>query len=174
MAEAADTGQVPPAMQHMLWFSGLRGAVAFSCAHNFPNVHGHRTLFATTTIMLIIVSMYLLGALTVPVLDFLGIPQNCVLDDSGAPKSLSPQLPRTPRGSLSEAPPMAPGPLRTLKALDKWIYPLVVYQEPRPTAEEDERLTEANDIEMRTTGGLEESSSTDGLVAQAEEDAAVV
>ena len=66
-------------MQHMLWFSGLRGAVAFSCAHTFPNAHDHRTLFATTTIVLIIVSMYVLGALTVPVLTALGIPRDCEL-----------------------------------------------------------------------------------------------
>ena len=47
-ATAPDEGEIPPTMQHMLWFSGLRGAVAFSCAHNFPNAHGHRTLFVAT------------------------------------------------------------------------------------------------------------------------------
>ena len=32
--------RIPPRTQHMLWFSGLRGAVAFACAVNFPDHNG--------------------------------------------------------------------------------------------------------------------------------------
>ena len=162
-AEAADTGMIPPAMQHMLWFSGLRGAVAFSCAHNFPNAHGHRTLFATTTIMLIIASMYVLGALTVPVLRVLGIPTNCDVDDAGAVVAAPPTPQRRHSVSPSEAPPLAPLPLRTLQALDTYIYPWVVYTPPRFRPEEGENLVRRDDMEMVDVG-LPQTDSKEGLL----------
>ena len=44
--QPATAGEIPPAMQHMLWFSGLRGAVAFSCARVQlpPSVAKHSAL----------------------------------------------------------------------------------------------------------------------------------
>jgi len=36
---------------HMLWFSGLRGAVAYACAKTFPNSLGNRTPFVITTMV---------------------------------------------------------------------------------------------------------------------------
>lgn len=77
---AVQAASIPRNMQHMLWFSGLRGAVAFSCAHTFPNREDNRALFSVTTSTLIIFSMYLLGALTTPVLDYLKIPTNCEVE----------------------------------------------------------------------------------------------
>mmetsp|Transcript_9 Transcript_9/g.26 ORF Transcript_9/g.26 Transcript_9/m.26 type:complete len:420 (-) Transcript_9:260-1519(-) len=77
---AVRAGTIPANMQHMLWFAGLRGAVAFSCAHTFPNSKGNRALFSVTTSTIIIVSMYLLGALTVPVLTKLAIPTKCEVE----------------------------------------------------------------------------------------------
>lgn len=77
---AVKAGAIPRNMQHMLWFSGLRGAVAFSCAHTFPDQEGHAARFVVTTCTIIIVSMYLLGAATVPVLTRLNIPTNCQVE----------------------------------------------------------------------------------------------
>ena len=75
--KAAPGDVVPPNFQHMLWFSGLRGAVAFSCAHAFPNDNGHRDLFATTTSALIVVTMLVGGATTDAALRALAIPTGC-------------------------------------------------------------------------------------------------
>ena len=149
-AEAADTGMIPPAMQHMLWFSGLRGAVAFSCAHTFPNAHDHRTLFATTTIVLIIVSMYVLGALTVPVLTALGIPRDCELKEDGSPMpppADSPVLRLRRSASMSTGVPNAPLPLRMLQGLDRHLYPLLVRRSPPPVVNEEPRQTELEMVE---------------------------
>ena len=149
--EVGNAGEIPPAMQHMLWFSGLRGAVAFSCAHTFPNAHGHRTLFATTTIVLIIVSMYVLGALTVPVLKALGISRNCVLADDGSPMPPpldSPVLRLRRSASMSTGVPNAPLPLRMLQGLDRHLYPLLVRRTPPSSSSEpDLRPTELEMVE---------------------------
>ena len=147
--QPATAGEIPPAMQHMLWFSGLRGAVAFSCAHTFPNAHDHRTLFATTTIVLIIVSMYVLGALTVPVLTALGIPRDCILQEDGSPMpppADSPVLRLRRSASMSTGVPNAPLPLRMLQGLDRHLYPLLVRRSPPPPAEEP-RPTELEMVE---------------------------
>ena len=148
--QPATAGEIPPAMQHMLWFSGLRGAVAFSCAHTFPNAHDHRTLFATTTIVLIIVSMYVLGALTVPVLTALGIPRDCILQEDGSPMpppADSPVLRLRRSASMSTGVPNAPLPLRMLQGLDRHLYPLLVRRSPPPVATEEPRPTELEMVE---------------------------
>ena len=148
--QPATAGEIPPAMQHMLWFSGLRGAVAFSCAHTFPNAHDHRTLFATTTIVLIIVSMYVLGALTVPVLTALGIPRDCELKEDGSPMpppADSPVLRLRRSASMSTGVPNAPLPLRMLQGLDRHLYPLLVRRSPPPVVDEEPRQTELEMVE---------------------------
>ena len=115
---------------------------------------------ATTTIILIIVSVYVLGALTVPVLDALGIAQGCVLGEDGAPvASASPSSP-TPRApglpprqtSLSEAPPVAPLPLRTLQALDAYVYPLLTVRPSSPSRTAPPPPPRGEDLEMVDVG----------------------
>jgi sodium/hydrogen exchanger 8 len=41
---------------HMLWFSGLRGAVAYACVRSFPDTFGHKTPFIVTTMIIVLVS----------------------------------------------------------------------------------------------------------------------
>lgn len=49
---------------HMLWFAGLRGAVAYACAKNFPNDYGNQTAFVVTTMGIVLITVFLLGGTT--------------------------------------------------------------------------------------------------------------
>jgi len=65
---------------HVVWFAGLRGAVAFVCCLRFPE-HGeskHRNVFLCTTMVLVFLSMVFLGWPTASVLKYLDIkaPEN--------------------------------------------------------------------------------------------------
>ncbi|GMH67176.1 hypothetical protein TrLO_g1868 [Triparma laevis f. longispina] len=59
--------------QHMLFFSGLRGAVAFACAISFPNTYGNRDSFIVTTMIIVLVTVFGMGGGTESVLEKLGI-----------------------------------------------------------------------------------------------------
>jgi len=61
---------------HMLWFSGLRGAVAYACANMFPNTFGHRPQFIVVTMMIVLVTVFLLGGTTEMALRILKIDIN--------------------------------------------------------------------------------------------------
>jgi hypothetical protein len=58
---------------HMLWFAGLRGAVAYACVWNFPDTYGNRDSFTMTTMMIVLVTIFGMGATTARVLTFLDI-----------------------------------------------------------------------------------------------------
>jgi sodium/hydrogen exchanger 8 len=64
---------IPSKTQHMLFFSGLRGAVAFACVTSFPNDHGNRDAFIMTTMVIIFATVFLLGGPTGKVLEALDI-----------------------------------------------------------------------------------------------------
>ncbi|KAG7374479.1 Na+/H+ antiporter NhaP like protein [Nitzschia inconspicua] len=49
---------------NMLWFSGLRGAVAYACVRTFPNTLGHQKDFAMTTMAVVLITVFLLGSTT--------------------------------------------------------------------------------------------------------------
>jgi len=61
--------------QHLLWFAGLRGAIAFICAFSFPETASsrHRYSVICTTIVIVGSSTVLMGWTTRPVMRFLGI-----------------------------------------------------------------------------------------------------
>jgi len=67
--------------QHVLWFAGLRGAIAFMCALSFPERPGYknRDTILCTTVLIIIVTMLVFGWPTTSVLGLLDIKQR---DDS--------------------------------------------------------------------------------------------
>ncbi|KAI3386124.1 hypothetical protein SNEBB_011328 [Seison nebaliae] len=65
--------------QHMLWFSGLRGAVAFALAIRNTSTKA-RQLMITNTALIVLVTVIINGGLTTTVLSFLKIPIN-VSDD---------------------------------------------------------------------------------------------
>lgn len=58
---------------HMLWFSGLRGAVAYACVRSFPSTFGHQNEFAMTTMAIVLATLFLLGSTTECALKVLGI-----------------------------------------------------------------------------------------------------
>lgn len=66
------TRTIPFNFQHMMFFSGLRGAIAFALAVR-NTVSIPRQMMLTATLVIVIVSVIVLGGLTMPVLSGLGI-----------------------------------------------------------------------------------------------------
>lgn len=61
---------------HMLWFSGLRGAVAYACAKTFPNNNGNRPYFVFATIAIVLFTVFIFGCTTEFALKTLKIKTN--------------------------------------------------------------------------------------------------
>ena len=61
---------------HMLWFSGLRGAVAYACVRSFPDTFNHQTEFVVVTMAIVLVTVFLLGGATELLLNHLKIEMN--------------------------------------------------------------------------------------------------
>lgn len=66
------TRTIPCNFQHMMFFSGLRGAIAFALAVR-NTVSIPRQMMLTATLVIVIVSVIIFGGLTMPVLTLLGI-----------------------------------------------------------------------------------------------------
>lgn len=62
--------KVPQPMQIVLWFSGLRGAIAFGLALDVGTEHQHA--IKTTTLAIVLITTFLHGGLTLPLLTKLG------------------------------------------------------------------------------------------------------
>lgn len=67
---------IPVSFMHLLWFAGLRGAVAYSCARDFPNLYGHNDEFTATTMVIVFVTIVIMGGGTEPLLEYLQITMN--------------------------------------------------------------------------------------------------
>ena len=67
-ARGPHEGRIEANQQHVIWFSGLRGAVAFACAQVFPDANGHRELFLITTMSVVLFTVFTMCCGTVPVL----------------------------------------------------------------------------------------------------------
>ena len=65
--------KILPNCAHMLWFAGLRGAVAYACVRNFPDTYGNRDSFTMTTMTVILATIFGLGSTTAHALSFLDI-----------------------------------------------------------------------------------------------------
>lgn len=65
--------KIPPKTVHMLWFAGLRGAVAYACVKSFPDTFGHQMQFMATTMAIVLMTVFLLGGTTEMVLSLLKI-----------------------------------------------------------------------------------------------------
>ncbi|OQR96975.1 Monovalent Cation:Proton Antiporter-1 (CPA1) Family [Achlya hypogyna] len=64
--------QIPKATQHMLWFSGLRGALCFALALEWPNELQRHSII-NVTMVVVLVTLFIGGGATVPVLNYLNI-----------------------------------------------------------------------------------------------------
>lgn len=58
---------------HMLWYSGLRGAVAYACAKTFPNANGNQANFCVVTMVIVLTTTFLFGGTTEIALGVLNI-----------------------------------------------------------------------------------------------------
>jgi len=65
--------KILPKTANMLWYSGLRGAVAYACSRSFPDTFGNRNLFIVTTMAIVLVTVFFLGGTTEIVLKLLNI-----------------------------------------------------------------------------------------------------
>jgi len=74
--------KIPMNYQHMLWFSGLRGALAFALAIK-NTVSEARQIILTTTSMIAILTVIFCGGLTSPLLGLLKIPVGVTTEDGG-------------------------------------------------------------------------------------------
>jgi sodium/hydrogen exchanger 8 len=73
---------IPWNTAHMLWFSGLRGAVSYALVRTFPNT-GNEATFIVTTMFIVLATTFILGGGTETALKFLEIPTGKVNFDSG-------------------------------------------------------------------------------------------
>ncbi|KAG5177287.1 Sodium/hydrogen exchanger family-domain-containing protein [Tribonema minus] len=72
--------------QFVLWFAGLRGAVAFAAASNFTDVSGKHGIVVTTTMGIVIVYNFIMAPLTMPIIKSLGMPMNVKYENSQPPR----------------------------------------------------------------------------------------
>lgn len=56
-----------------VWFSGLRGAVAYASANIFPDTTDHKSEIVATTTAVILYTIFVHGGLTIKMCDYLGI-----------------------------------------------------------------------------------------------------
>jgi NhaP-type Na+/H+ or K+/H+ antiporter len=68
--------KIQPKTAHMLWFSGLRGAMAYACVRSFPDTFHHEREFTSTTMMIVLVTVFVLGGATEAVLQLLNVEMN--------------------------------------------------------------------------------------------------
>jgi sodium/hydrogen exchanger 8 len=64
---------IPMNFTHMLWYSGLRGAVSYALVRTFPDTP-NRNIFVVTTMMIVLVTTFCLGGSTESALQYLSIP----------------------------------------------------------------------------------------------------
>jgi sodium/hydrogen exchanger 8 len=70
----SESNHIPLKMQCVLWFAGLRGAIAFALAMNMPGPH--RESYATTTLFICMFTTVVCGGLTDRVLGEFGMKQD--------------------------------------------------------------------------------------------------
>jgi sodium/hydrogen exchanger 8 len=63
--------KIPIKMQMVMWFAGLRGAIAFALSQNMP--FEHRELYVSTTLLIVIATTLICGSMTEPMLSSMGM-----------------------------------------------------------------------------------------------------
>jgi sodium/hydrogen exchanger 8 len=68
--------KIPTNFMHILWFAGLRGAVAYACARDFPDLYGNKDEFTAATMVIVLVTVIGMGGGTESMLNCLHIRMN--------------------------------------------------------------------------------------------------
>lgn len=68
----------------VMWFAGLRGAVAYAAASVFPDTNGNTRVVKCVTMVIVMTTVFLLGGLTETVVKALRVPTNVTLRRSSA------------------------------------------------------------------------------------------
>jgi solute carrier family 9 (sodium/hydrogen exchanger), member 8 len=63
--------KIPIKMQVVMWFAGLRGAIAFALSQNMPKEH--RNIYVSTTLLIVIFTTVICGGMTEPILTHMGM-----------------------------------------------------------------------------------------------------
>lgn len=72
---------ISPEMMHVLWFAGLRGAVAYACVRDFPDVLGHNDEFIAATVVIVLGTIIGMGGATESLLRYLQVNMDVDEDD---------------------------------------------------------------------------------------------
>ncbi len=72
---------IPSNIMHMVFASGLRGAVSIACSNIFPNELNNRMLVMSSTFMIVCTTLIFQGSFTVPLVKFLRIATGVSKDD---------------------------------------------------------------------------------------------
>jgi len=84
LSNAVRPQQIPFRMQFVIWFAGLRGAIAFALSQNMPGPH--KDVYETTTLSIVIFTTIICGGLTEPMLRYNGMKRahgETAADDDG-------------------------------------------------------------------------------------------
>ena len=73
--------KISSSFMHVLWFAGLRGAVAYACVRDFPEVFGHNDEFIAATMVIVLVTIIVMGGATEHLLRYLKIDMGVDVDD---------------------------------------------------------------------------------------------
>ncbi|RLN64270.1 hypothetical protein BBJ29_004492 [Phytophthora kernoviae] len=74
--------------QHMIWYSGMRGAVAFALSKSFPGEK--RNEIVATAMIVVLLSIFVMGGGTVSMLDHMGIPRLTAAEEAALDKTVKP------------------------------------------------------------------------------------
>ena len=111
-ASGGGAGPLTLPEQHMVWFAGLRGAVAFACALDFPPESPHAPVFLSVTMVIVALSVFGMGGGTNAVLRRLRlVGDERAGDDDGAAACTpvgSPVRSPLPGGGRGAAPALSP------------------------------------------------------------------
>eukprot|EP00529_Nitzschia_sp_RCC80_P015924 CAMPEP_0113487872 /NCGR_PEP_ID=MMETSP0014_2-20120614/25727_1 /TAXON_ID=2857 /ORGANISM="Nitzschia sp." /LENGTH=684 /DNA_ID=CAMNT_0000381571 /DNA_START=138 /DNA_END=2192 /DNA_ORIENTATION=+ /assembly_acc=CAM_ASM_000159 len=64
---------IPVKFMHVLWFAGLRGAVAYACARDFPDLYGNKDEVVAATMVIVLVTIIVMGGFCEKLLGLLNI-----------------------------------------------------------------------------------------------------
>ena len=135
------SGRIGLSQATMIFLSGMRGAVAFACAQNFPDTNGNKAIVIQTTTYVVLVTLLVQGAMTESFVSWLGIAVGVDADaflksvkvtSAAAAKSISRRQTALTLSSPTSPDKDATEPHPSRRPLDweeRWLYPLVLSDE---------------------------------------------